>query len=115
MAVYFLDANVVVKHYHVEKGTPRVDAILAEPGARHVISRLCVTEVVSALARKVREGVLTQVAYDLARRQVLKDVAAKKYEVVDVTTLEFNRADDLISKYVLNPGSGRLMRCNWRW
>ena len=58
MASYFADSIALAKHYHVEVGTPGVDAILAEADAVHFISRLCVTEIHSLFAKKVREGVL---------------------------------------------------------
>jgi hypothetical protein len=56
MARYFLDTSALLKHYHTEIGTPKVRAILPEPGAELLISRLALVEMLSAFATKVRTG-----------------------------------------------------------
>ncbi len=99
MASYFLDSSALAKHYHPEVGTPRVDAILAEAGATHFISRLCVTEVHSVFAKKVREGVLPANSLAGLLQRFLADVAQGKYLVVAISALQFNDADRLLSVY----------------
>jgi predicted nucleic acid-binding protein len=99
MASYFLDSSAIAKHYHPEVGTPRVDAILAEPGATHFISRLCVTEVHSVFAKKVREGVLPANSLAVLLQRFLADVAQQKYFVVAISAVQFVEADRLLSVY----------------
>ena len=59
MADRFFDTSAAVKHYHPELGTAKVDALLAEAGARHFLSDLAVVEFHSVLARLVRTGTIT--------------------------------------------------------
>jgi predicted nucleic acid-binding protein len=99
MACYFLDSSALAKHYHSEIGTPRVDAILAEPSANHFISRLCVTEVHSVFAKKVREGALPASALAGLLQRFRADIALKKYSVVSVSALQFDEAERLLEVY----------------
>ncbi len=39
MPRYFFDTSALVKHYHTELGSPKVDAILGEVGSEFWISR----------------------------------------------------------------------------
>ena len=63
MADRFFDTSAAVKHYHAEVGTPKVDALLAEAGARHFLSDLAIVEFHSVMARLVRSGTITAVRY----------------------------------------------------
>ena len=47
MPGYFWDTSALVKHYHPELGTAKVDALLQVPGLQQVLSRLGVTETFS--------------------------------------------------------------------
>ena len=40
MPHYFFDTSALVKHYHTELGSPKVDQILGEAGATFSIARL---------------------------------------------------------------------------
>src|SRR6267378_817635 len=40
MAGLFWDTSALVKHYHPELGTPKVDHLLQRPGSQHLISRV---------------------------------------------------------------------------
>ena len=57
MTVYFLDSSALVKRYVAEPGTAWIQA-LAVPSAHNtlLISRITWVEVLSALARRQREG-----------------------------------------------------------
>jgi hypothetical protein len=56
MADFFWDTSALVKHYHPELGTSKVDELLQTAASRHAISRLGVTETFSVFAGKVRAG-----------------------------------------------------------
>lgn len=99
MASYFVDSRALAKHYHAEVGTPHVDAILAEPGAAHYISRLCVTETHSLFAKKVREGALPPNSFAALLQRFLADIAQNKYLVVAISASQFAEADRLLSVY----------------
>jgi len=58
VTVYFLDSSTLVKRYIVEKGAPWVRSIF-HPGNREVIAQVTPIEVMSAVARHVRDQVVT--------------------------------------------------------
>jgi hypothetical protein len=65
----FWDTSALVKHYHPELGTSKVDNLLQAPRSRHTISRLAVTETFSVFAGKARAGLISLVEFDqLCRR-----------------------------------------------
>ena len=102
MVDYFLDSSAVGKHYHVELGTPEVDRLLKEPGARHFISRLTVIEVQSVFAGKVRMGIITEADFQLLRRRFLTDVTRRQFHVVRVTGFHYQEAERLIKKHAIS-------------
>lgn len=60
MSAYYLDASVLVKRYVNEPGSIWLRSLLASPQADLLFtSRMAVVEVVSAFARRLREGSLT--------------------------------------------------------
>jgi hypothetical protein len=66
MADRFFDTSAA-KHGRAEVGTARVDALLAEAGARHPLSGLSVVESYSVFARLARTGQVTAADFHLAR------------------------------------------------
>src|SRR5437588_322998 len=77
----FWDTSALVKHYHPELGTPKVDDLLQTPGCRHAISRLGVTETFSVFAGKVRAGLITLAEFDQLCRRFLADTRRKAFSV----------------------------------
>src|SRR5262249_37365161 len=77
MPDFFWDTSALVKHYHPEPGTSKVDKLLQEPGARHAVSRLAVTETFSVFAGKVRSGLITLIEFDQLCRRFLADTRGK--------------------------------------
>jgi predicted nucleic acid-binding protein len=67
------DSSTFAKRYIAEPGSEQVDAIL-QNAAQLDLSALCVPEIVSALNRRVREGVLPQSRYEQAKAQLVADV-----------------------------------------
>ena len=67
MSFYFVDTSALVQRYHVEPGSSKVAAILAQPDSSHLISRIGLVEVVSAFALKVREGQIQMTDFALYR------------------------------------------------
>ncbi len=106
MADRFFDNSAVAKHYRAELGTARVDALLAEAGARHFISTLSVVELHSALARLVRTGQITPADFHVARARFLADIAAGLWQVVPARDAYCHRAEQLLVQH----GLGRSLR-----
>jgi predicted nucleic acid-binding protein len=67
--VYFFDSSALVKLYHPEKGSERIEEIFNEPDRRILIARLAGVEIVSALALKVRTGHLDALTATSAARK----------------------------------------------
>lgn len=101
MADRFFDSSAFAKHYRAELGTAKVDAFLAESGARHFISDLGVVELHSILARLVRTGEITAADFHMARSRFLADIASGLWRLVPVTTAEFHHAQQLLVRHGL--------------
>lgn len=70
----FLDTSALVKHYHVELGSPEVERILTESGSRYSIARLTLTEMPSVFAKKVRTGQIVDKDYERLRLRFHADI-----------------------------------------
>jgi uncharacterized protein len=67
------DSSSFAKRYIVEPGSEQVDAILQNT-SQLGLSVLCAPEIVSALNRRIREGVLPKAKYDQIKAQLAADV-----------------------------------------
>lgn len=101
MARYFFDTSALIKHYHAEIGTPKVRAILDEPGAEFLISRLASVEMLSAFAIKVRTGVLATADFGRVRGLFWADVKRRLVKPVRLLNAHYQVAGDLIGTHGL--------------
>ena len=106
MAGHFWDTSALVKHYHAELGTAKVDALLQVPGFQQVISRLGVTETFSVFAGKVRAGLVTQAEFDKLCRRFLADTRGKVFSVARLLVAHHKEAERLLRTYGPTPGQG---------
>lgn len=60
VTTYFFDTSALVKRYHEEEGTERVDEILNREEAEVLISSLTVVESTSAFRRKYNRGEVSE-------------------------------------------------------
>ena len=97
MPGYFLDSSAIGKLYHVEVGTPVVQALLTQADSTLYISRLAVVEVPSAFAGKVRRGQLTVADIDLLRARFRGDLRRRILRTVAMTAGHFRDAERLIN------------------
>jgi uncharacterized protein len=98
---YFFDTSAVVKHYHPEIGTPRVNALLAVAGGKFLISRLSVVEMTAALTKKVRVGQISATDCQRIARQFRRDQSSR-WRVARVLVAHFEAADRLIQRIGLS-------------
>jgi predicted nucleic acid-binding protein len=69
----FFDSSAFAKRYVEELGSEAVDSLCQE--AREVaLSVLCVPEIISALNRRVRDGLLTRREYAEAKQYLSQDI-----------------------------------------
>jgi predicted nucleic acid-binding protein len=59
VAPYFFDTSALLKVYHPEAGTRRVEEIFQSTANRLIISRLASVEMESAFSKKIRTGVIS--------------------------------------------------------
>ena len=59
MTFYFFDTSALVKRYHLETGSERVDVIFDDQDNLLIISELTLVELTSALRRKQNRGEIT--------------------------------------------------------
>jgi hypothetical protein len=102
----YWDTSALVKHYHPELGTPKVDALLRSPGTQHIISRLGVTETFSVFAGKVRAGLVTVAEFKKLCRRFLADTRGNLFSVARLLVAHHKAAERLLRLYGPRPGQG---------
>jgi uncharacterized protein len=101
MSDHFLDTSALVKHYHAEIGTPKVELLWNNPGARLFVSRLGIVETVSTLAKKVRTGLISVGDFHLLRRRFFADLRKRRPMVVRFLVCHHQEADRLLQQHGL--------------
>jgi predicted nucleic acid-binding protein len=99
--IYFLDTSALVKRYVTEIGSVWVQT-LTDPllGNALLIVRITWVEVLSALARRQREGSLT--ATEVTDTiQLFRGELNNRYRVIEVDSIVLERAGELILQYPL--------------
>jgi uncharacterized protein len=96
---YFFDTSALVKHYHTELGSPKVDLILGESASEYLIARLTLAEAPSVFAKKVRMGEIADVDFDQLRLRFFADVKNRTLTPVRILNVHFESAGDLIAKH----------------
>jgi predicted nucleic acid-binding protein len=97
MPVYYFDTSALAKHYQRENGTAVVDAILANPANRVVVGRIGLTEVISAMTRRVRIGELPASSLPALLQRLRQDVALKRFGIVRMLQPHFASAEKIIA------------------
>lgn len=107
MTQYFLDTSAVVKRYIPEIGSKWIQAITdISSGNGIIISRLTTVELVSALARRQRNTVISASDFTALRQAFLYDIADKRhsvktYFIINLTKDVLAEAQDLIVRHPL--------------
>jgi hypothetical protein len=98
---YFLDSSALVKRYVPETGSAWVQAIAdAATGNLLIIARITWVEVLSALARRQREGSLSATDVNLIIQQFRFDLN-NQYQVVELARALVEAAGQLVNQYPL--------------
>ena len=101
MSVFFFDGSTLVKRYVVEKGTVWVRSMVnIRSGHRVIIAQITSVEVLSAVARLVREQRVTA-RTALAIQAYVNRHAAREYIVVNLSKPILMAAQNLLFKYSL--------------
>jgi predicted nucleic acid-binding protein len=101
VSLYFLDSSALVKRYVTETGSSWIRD-LTDPGARNplIIARITWVEVLSALARREREGSLTPDDVTQAIRAFRYDLNMQ-YQVSEIDPALTKTAGDLVVRHPL--------------
>jgi len=91
----YLDTSALAKLYVQETDSDELDSALV---GRHdlLISELTLTELTSALARRIREGALEAAAGRRIYQQVFRDIRAGEYRLLDLTSATHREAERLL-------------------
>jgi predicted nucleic acid-binding protein len=91
----YLDTSALAKLYVQEDDSDELDATLV--GRRDlVISELAITELTSAIARRVREGSIEVVEAHRIYQQVLRDVRNGQFRLLDLTSATHREAERML-------------------
>jgi hypothetical protein len=91
----YLDTSALAKIYVQEPDSDALDAALT--GRRDLlISELALTELTAALARRMREGQVDAAAGRRIYQQLLRDVRAGEYRLLDLTSATHREAERLL-------------------
>lgn len=100
MALFLFDTSALVKRYHVEAGSDKVDEVFDNPDNILIISELALVEVTSALQRKRNQGEITASAMEHALAQFAHDVLGELI-VAELTSDLIRRARRLVIEHSL--------------
>ncbi|MCX6028259.1 MAG: type II toxin-antitoxin system VapC family toxin [Chloroflexi bacterium] len=101
MSVYFLDSSALVKRYVAETGSVWIQAIVASKARNKlIIARLTWVEVLSAFARRQREGSFAPADAAKAIRSFRYDLD-HQYRVVELSRAVVEAAGQLVGKHPL--------------
>lgn len=98
---YFADSSVLVKRHVQEIGSKWFWQITdAQTGNTIIISRLSITEVISAFNRRCRELSLSRIDYQKIA-QDFEDFCQAEYQIIEITEEVTAKSKDLLEKYPL--------------
>jgi uncharacterized protein len=101
VAAYFLDSSALLKRYLSEIGTAWVQALTAKAsGNILLISRITSVEILSAIARRQREGSLTS-EQTQTLRTIFQQHFTDQYEIVELTPTLTTLAGELCARQSL--------------
>jgi uncharacterized protein len=98
---YFLDTSVLLKRYVVESGTAWIQNILlSSAGHAIIIAQIAPIEIISAVSRQKREGIISERTAHVIRLLVNRH-AVREYEVVLFTDDIGQSAQNLLETHPL--------------
>jgi predicted nucleic acid-binding protein len=101
VSIYYLDASALVKRYVNELGSSWVRAITDVAGSPVLLtSRMTLAEVISAFARRLREGVLAADEFATARDAFRSDCLVE-YQIMPPTVAVVDLACALLERHPL--------------
>lgn len=100
MTLYFFDTSALVKRYHIETGSNRVDQLLADPEGAFVIANLTISELTSVFVRKYNEGIINRKVLADTLSTFSRDLIAD-FWILDLERSHIHMSMELIIKHNL--------------
>ena len=97
---YFLDTSALVKRYHVERGTARLDSVFGDPDATFIIAGITIAELTSAVVLKHEHGEISREALLQTLSKFSEDLIAE-FWILDVERHHIHQAQELILRHRL--------------
>jgi uncharacterized protein len=91
----YIDSSALAKVYMPEAESARLDEFL-QRRTDLIISELCITEVISAAARRKREGNLTAKQTGDLRKALIEDAESGSFHRVDITPAVHREAEQML-------------------
>jgi uncharacterized protein len=111
MPSYYFDTSALAKRYVVEVGSPWVQAVVAQQSGQMIYtSVLTQPEIVSALQRRVREGILAAHQAQQLAQQVLEHMT-QSYALATITPPVIRQACALLHKHPLRAYDALHLAC----
>ena len=107
-----VDSSALAKRYVQEVGSDDLDRLL-QRASELALCVVLVPEIVSALNRRVREGILPLKGYRRAKRQLLDDL--RDATVLQVTPAVVSRSVELLENSVLRAMDALHVACALEW
>jgi predicted nucleic acid-binding protein len=98
MSLYFFDTSALVKRYHVEIGSEKVDEIFNDPAGAFAIANITIAEFASAFTRKLHEGVISEDDFRACLSEFSKDMISS-FWIIDIERSHINKSISLIIKH----------------
>lgn len=109
----FLDSSSFAKRFIDESGSEKVEALCSR-ASELGLSVIVVPEIVSALARRLRERLLTQAQYRQAKKRLLDDV--RDVDIVQLTPAVIGSAIRVLeASCVIRAMDAILIACALEW
>ena len=100
MPAYYFDTSALVKRYHLEQGSDRMDQLFADPTAVQLTANITLAELTSALDRKRQDGTLTQETLNYVLAAVSRDLH-EDFWLIELDRAHVLRSQELILRHHL--------------
>jgi uncharacterized protein len=108
----FFDSSAFAKRYVEEPGSQAVD-LLCQEATEVALSVLCVPEILSALNRRVREGLLTDREYTEAKQYLSQDI--RDAVIVNLVTQVVSTCTKILEDSPIRAADALQIACALEW
>lgn len=102
---YFFDTSALLKRYHQESGSEKVNELLSKSKGSFVIANITIAEFTSAFVKKFHEGILRHTVLQHALSEFAKDLLTD-FWIIDLERHHVMQSRSLIVKHNLRALDG---------